>query len=109
MLTFRDFLFILWLFFFNLGMFMTLKVASALQMVVLNLLVSPCVWLLDLILNYTGQHSASAEAWSNWSWLQLGGYCFVVAGQLVFQRGAAPQNAASLQADAEPGFVRLNS
>jgi len=76
------------LFCFNIGMFELCKIRSALEVEVLNLLVSPCVWCFDLLAGvcsgYSGQGRGTSEVWDNWSYLQLCGYLILVAGTLRF-------------------------
>jgi len=70
------------LFFFNIGLFEFFGRASAVTATVINLLVSPAVWVVDLILGDHG--TGTGEKWSDWSFMQLGGYAFVVLGTIYF-------------------------
>ena len=74
------------LFFYNIGLFGVCEHGSALQSAVLNLLVAPLVWLIDMSLYWTGHgRMGTAERWHEWSWLQLVGFGLVIMGTMIFQ------------------------
>ena len=75
------------LFFYNIGLFGVCEHGSALQSAVLNLLVAPLVWLIDMSLYWTGQRVGTAERWHEWSWLQLVGFGLIIIGTVVFHQG----------------------
>ena len=73
------------LFFYNIGLFGVCEHGSALQSAVLNLLVAPLVWLIDMSLYWTGHgRMGTAERWHELSWLQLVGFGLVIMGTVIF-------------------------
>ena len=78
------------LFFYNIGLFGVCEHGSALQSAVLNLLVAPLVWLIDMSLYWTGHgRMGTAERWHEWSWLQLVGFGLVIMGTMIFHHPEA--------------------
>ncbi|KAF4666520.1 hypothetical protein FOL47_004060 [Perkinsus chesapeaki] len=72
------------IFFTNCAAVIVTKILSAIHVTMFNAMQPAIVWFIGLFTYYLVNPEASfAEQWTSWSWLQLGGFLFLVYGQLV--------------------------
>ncbi|EER02662.1 conserved hypothetical protein [Perkinsus marinus ATCC 50983] len=73
------------IFFTNCAAVIVTKILSAIHVTMFNAMQPAIVWFIGLFTYYLVTPAASfAEQWTAWSWLQLGGFLFLVYGQLVY-------------------------
>ncbi len=63
------------------------KYLSAVHRMLLNTSRVVLVWMIDLIIYYCFSKD-NGEAWDNYSWMQLGGFLFLIAGSALYVRAA---------------------
>ncbi|EER08739.1 hypothetical protein Pmar_PMAR008568 [Perkinsus marinus ATCC 50983] len=77
--------YVVFIFFGNCAAVIVTKILSAIHVTMFNAMQPAIVWFIGLFTYYLVTPAASfAEQWTAWSWLQLGGFLFLVYGQLVY-------------------------